>query len=73
MSNLLLQLVKTLVAAMAALLTPEQVKSILDTAFDAVEDKVKDSSTSWDDMLVLPILTALRAALGVPDNDDVVE
>lgn len=69
MSNLLLQLVKALVAAMAALLTPPQVKSILDKAFDAIEDKVKDSSTHWDDVIILPMLTALRSALDIPDND----
>ncbi len=34
-----------------------------------VEEKVKDSSTQWDDVLVIPLLKALRAALGVPDND----
>ena len=69
MSNLLLQLVKSLVAAMAALLSAEQVKLILDKAFDAVEDKVKDSSTHWDDIIVLPMIAALRKALDVPDND----
>ena len=69
MSNLLLQLVKSLVAAMAAMLTPVQVKSVLDKAFDAIEEKVKDSSTSWDDVIVLPMLTALRTALDIPDND----
>jgi hypothetical protein len=70
MSELLLQLVKSLVAAMAALLTPEQVKSIIDRAFDAVEDKVTNSSTRWDDTIVLPIVRALRVALSVPDDDD---
>lgn len=69
MTNLLLQLIRSLVAAMAAMLTPQQVRSILDKAFDAVEDKVKDSSTQWDDVIVLPIINALRSALNVPDND----
>ncbi|HDY66671.1 MAG TPA: hypothetical protein ENH85_02645 [Candidatus Scalindua sp.] len=69
MSNLLIQLVKSFVAAMSSLLNPEQVKQILDKAFDAVEEKVKDSSTQWDDIIVLPILQALRKALGVPDDD----
>ena len=69
MSNLLLQLVKAIVATMVAMLSPEQVKSILDSAFDKIEDKVKDSSTQWDDVLILPVLAALRSALGIPDND----
>lgn len=69
MSNLLLQLVKALVAAMAAMFTTEQVKAVLDNAFDAVEEKVKDSKTHWDDVIVLPMIKALRTALDVPDND----
>ncbi len=69
MSNLLLLLVKTIVASMAALLTPVQVRSLLDKAFDTVEEKVKDSKTHWDDVLVLPMITALRKALDVPDDD----
>lgn len=69
MSNLLLQLVKAIVAAMVKMLTPAKVKSILDKAFDAVEKKVKDSKTHWDDVTVLPMLKALRKALDIPDND----
>jgi len=69
MSNLLLQLVRSLVAAMATMLSPAQVKDLLDKAFDKVEDKVKDSSTHWDDVIVLPMLKALRKALDIPDND----
>ena len=69
MSSLLLQLVKMIVASMVAILTPEQVKSILDRAFDAIEEKVKDTATQWDDAIVLPMINALRKALDVPDND----
>lgn len=69
MSNLFLLIVKSLVAAMAAKLTPEHVRSILDKAFDAIEEKVKDSATPWDDAIVLPIVKALRTSLDVPDND----
>ena len=72
MSELLLKLVKQIVAALAAMLTPEQVKGVLDKAFDKIEYEVKDSSTHWDDVLVLPILKGLRKALDVPDNDEVV-
>jgi len=69
MSSLLLQLVKALVASMVVMLTPTQVKSILDRAFDAVEEKVKDTATQWDDVIVLPMIKALRTALDVPDED----
>ena len=69
MSNLLLQLVKLIVQAMTELLSAENVKKVIDMAFDKLEDKVKDSSTQWDDITVLPMLKALRAALSIPDND----
>lgn len=69
MSKLFLQLIKSLVAAMTAIATPAQVKEVLDNAFDAVEEKVIASSTQWDDVIVLPMLKALRAALDIPDND----
>lgn len=70
MSNLLLSLVRALVAAMVRAMTPEKVKEVLDNAFDAVEEKVRDTATQWDDRIVLPMLTALRAALDIPDNDE---
>jgi uncharacterized protein (UPF0147 family) len=70
MSNLFLALLKALVAAMQEILVPENVRKVIDKAFDYVEDKVKDSPTSWDDTVVLPILTALRKALNVPDDDE---
>ena len=70
MSTLLLQLVKMIVKIMASKLTPEMVKSILDGAFDMIEDKVKDTATQWDDAIVLPMIKALRTALDVPDNDE---
>jgi hypothetical protein len=69
MSNLLLQLLKALIASMAAMLSPDVVKKIVDSAFDKIEDTVAKSSNHWDDAVVLPMLTALRTALNVPDND----
>lgn len=70
MSELLLQVVKALVKAMTELFSADQVRGVIDKAFDHVEDKVADSSTHWDDVIVLPILKALRGALNVPDNDE---
>lgn len=69
MSELLLQLVKALISVLKEMLTPENVKAVIDKAFDKVEDMVADSSTHWDDAIILPLLKALRAALDVPDND----
>lgn len=65
MSNLLLMLVKALVATMFSALTGQQVRSIINKAFDAVEEKVKATDTHWDDVVVLPMLKGLRAALAL--------
>ncbi len=70
MSNLLLLMVKSLVAAMVAVLTPGNVKVILDKAFGVVEAKVRETDTTWDDTIVLPILRALRNSLDIPDGED---
>lgn len=69
-SQILMQIVKSLVAAMVAVLSPAKVREVLDKAFDAVEQKVQSTETQWDDVTVLPMLGALRAALNVPDNDE---
>ena len=69
MSELLLQVIKSLVSAMTSLLSAEQVKAVIDKAFDWVEDMVADTDTHWDDAIVLPMIKALRNALNVPDND----
>ena len=71
MSNLLIALVKAIVAGMVATLSPNQVKAILDSAFDAIENKVQGSSNHWDDEIVLPMIAALRASLNVPADDTV--
>lgn len=70
MSNLLLQLIKAIVSALCVVLSPENVRKVLDAAFDAVERKVQESETQWDDAVVLPMLSALRVALNVPDDDE---
>lgn len=69
-TELLMELVKALVAALKSTINVENVKAVIDKAFDAVEDKVRDSETKWDDIIVIPVLEALRKALNVPDNDE---
>ena len=66
MSNLLLLVLKSMVAAMVAIMSPENVKAVIDKAFDMVEQAVADSASEWDDVLVLPMVKALREALSIP-------
>ena len=51
------------------LLSPENIVKYGDRLFDFIEDAVQSSETTIDDMTVLPLITALRNALGIPDND----
>jgi hypothetical protein len=51
------------------LLKPENMQIYGDKLFDFIEDYVENSKTTIDDVLVLPIVTALRNGLGIEDND----
>ena len=51
------------------LLSPENIIKYGDKLFDFVEDAVASSETTIDDKMVLPLITALRQALNIPDND----
>lgn len=50
-------------------LTTENVKAVLDAIIDKLEDLIAKTNTDLDDKLVLPVLTALRNSLNIPDND----
>lgn len=47
----------------------EDMKKWIDQGIDIIEDKVKDSPSKTDDMIVLPLCKILREAFSVPDND----
>jgi hypothetical protein len=47
--------------------TEENYKEYGDQLFDILEKAVKDSATTIDDVTVLPILIAARAAMGITD------
>lgn len=68
-SFLLKMLVPVLMNVVEELLNAENIKQYGDKLFDFIEDAVKDSETTFDDLTVLPIVKALRAGLNIPDND----
>jgi hypothetical protein len=51
------------------LLSEENIKLYGDKLFNFIEDAVKSSETTIDDMTILPLIKALRLALDIPDND----
>ena len=51
------------------LLSTDNIKKYGDQLFDFIENAVTNSATTIDDVTVLPVITALRSGLGIPDND----
>ena len=63
------QVINLLMPTLMALLPDDIMKVVLDKLLDSIEDAIAKSPTKVDDALVLPILSALRVKLQVPDND----
>ncbi|HEB72886.1 MAG TPA: hypothetical protein ENI77_09730 [Nitrospirae bacterium] len=66
--NLALKLLPFLVAQLIKALTPDLMKRFADKILDAVEDAIQKSENKFDDV-ILPLLTLIRSAFNVPDND----
>lgn len=60
-------IVQKVVSWLVDLLDEDLVKRGLDKAFDYIEDEVRDSSSKWDDLTILPVIKALRKALDVEE------
>ena len=58
-----------LMGVIGKLLSPENIALYGDRLFDLLEEAVKDSETTVDDAMVLPVIKALRLGLNIPDND----
>lgn len=63
------QIINLLMPTLLALIPDDIMKIGLDKLLDSIEDAIAQSPTRVDDALVLPILSALRVKLKVPDND----
>lgn len=63
------QIINLLMPTLLALIPDDIMKIALDKLIDSIEDAIAQSETRVDDALVLPILSALRIKLQVPDND----
>ena len=66
-------LVKFVMGFVADMLTKQNVQFYGDKVFDLIEDFVKDSNTTVDDTIVLPIVAKFRVLLDIPDLPDVEE
>lgn len=63
------QLMMALVQALLSVLSPELLRKFADIVLDFAENYVLGTKSDIDDMLVLPICRAIRAAFGIEDND----
>ncbi len=70
MQKFLEMIAPILAQVLGTIMTPENIKVYGDRLFDLIEDVVRDSSTPIDDVLVLPIIRAMRAGLNIPDRGD---
>ena len=57
-----------LMQILGKLLSPENIMLYGDKFFDLIEDFVADSETTIDDILVLPMIKALRIGFNIPYN-----
>ena len=62
--------VANLMAVAINQLPDELAKDLIDDFLDKAEDKIADTSTPWDDALLLPVINQVRYQLGVEDGDD---
>jgi hypothetical protein len=63
-------LLPILVERLAALLTTDMVKELLDGIFDKIEDFIEDTDNVYDDLIVGTLIRQIREALDIPDGDD---
>ena len=70
MEWLLKMVLPIIMQIVGSILTPENIKLYGDKFFDLIEDFVKDSETTIDDVTILPIIKAIRLGLNIPDNDE---
>ena len=63
------QMLSLAIQMLLKVITEDMLKDVADMILDFVEDKVKDSSNTLDDMTVLPVVAVIRKTFGIPDND----
>jgi hypothetical protein len=71
MDTIILKALQALLGIALSFLTTAQLKKFADMAFDFIEDAVKESANPYDDAAILPVITRLRTAFDIPDNDDI--
>lgn len=50
-------------------LNSDDIKKWVDIGLDMLEKKIEATPTQYDDMIVLPLITTMRTAFSISDND----
>ena len=63
------QLISMIVSMAVKKMTEEDLKRWADMGLDIIEDTVVGTDNPYDDMVVLPMCSAIRKSFDIPDND----
>jgi len=65
------QLIGMLIGMLMKMFSPDILKQFMDALLDAAEDAVAKSENTLDDAIALPLISMIREAFNIPDNDPV--
>lgn len=69
MSKLIALIVPKLIELCLKALKPSQIEAVADKALDWCENAVEKSSSELDNSIVLPLISIVREAFSIEDND----
>lgn len=61
----------SLLTSLLGIVTPDMLKSCIDSLLDVIENFIADSETKTDDAMLLPLIVLIRDTFDIPDNDPV--
>ena len=62
-------MISSLLSGLFGAVSPEMLKGFIDAGLDVVENTVQNSVSTYDDLIVLPIVSLIRTSFDIPDND----
>ena len=60
---------KVVVDVAMVILTDDMIKQLADMVIDFIENNIKNSDTEIDDTVILPLISKVRSAFNIKDND----
>lgn len=64
-------MVVTVLTNLFSIVTPDMLKSCIDSLLDVIENFIADTETKTDDAMLLPLIVLIRDTFDIPDNDPV--